>query len=258
MGTHSTVEQVEGRLKGGPKGLANWSGLSLVALGVGVLVLNGFKGSLENWWALFILLPAFALFYGGRAINRRADGRLSFLARFNFAIGTLVLVVAVMFLINLDWSVWWPLMLMTPGFSMLIASGKNGQNPTVAAWIGYVRWLATTIIGLGFVFLANELGVINLESLGQFRWWSLFVALPAMGALWQAVRLSGRLGRISASAVTLLLLGLVNGATAVMELFGLSWEMWHGSWATVNGITAVLLIGIGVVLLGNGLRRQSE
>ncbi len=257
METHSTVAQVEDAPKGGPKGLANWSGLSLVALGVGLLVLNGFKGSLENWWALFILLPAFALFYGGRAINRRTNGRLPFLARFNFAIGTLVLVVAGMFLINLDWSVWWPLMLMTPGFSMLIASGKNGQNPTAAAWIGYVRWLAATMIGLGFVFLANELGVINLDVLGQFRWWSLFVALPAIGALWQSVQLIGRLGSISASAVTLFLIGLVSGATAVMELFGLSWDMWHGSWATVNGITAVIFIGIGVLLVGNGLRRQS-
>ena len=257
METHSAMEQVENAPKGEPKGLSNWSGLSLVVLGVGLFVLNSFKGSLENWWALFILLPAIGLFYGGREISRRADGRLPFLARFNFAIGTIVLVVAMMFLLNLSWSVWWPLMLMTPGLSMFIVSGKGSQNPMAVAWIGYVRTVATTIIGLGIVFLANGLGVIELDALGDFRWWSLFVAVPAMGALWQAVRLIGRLGIVSPSAVSLLLIGLVSGATAVMELFGLSWEMWHGSWVWLADGTAVIFVGLGVFFLANGLRRQN-
>jgi hypothetical protein len=253
MQTHSTVERTEGKSKKN----SNWSGSFLVGLGVILFVLNGLRISMENWWALFILLPAFALFYGGHVIRRKGNGRLPFLARFNFALGLIIAVVAVMFLINLDWSLWWPLMLVTPGLSMLIAGGQGSENPTAAAWIGYLRWVATTIIGLGVVFLVHMLGWINLDAFGQFHWWGIFVAMPAIGALLQAVRLVGRLGTISLSAITLLFLALVSGGAAVMELLGLSWEMLNGSWSSLYGISAVLFIGAGVLLLGNGLRSQS-
>jgi hypothetical protein len=255
MQTQSTVpgEGTEGK----SKKISYWSGSFLVALGVILFVLNGLMVLIENWWALFILLPAFVLFYWGYAVGQNTNGRLPFLARFNFATGLIILVVALMFLINLDWSVWWPLMLMTPGLALIIAGGKGSDNPTAAAWIGYLRWVAATIIGLGFVFFAHTLGIIDLEAFGQFRWWGIFIAIPAIGALWQAVRLIGRSGTINPSGITLLFMALVTGATAVMELLGLSWEMWNDSWSSLYGITAVIFIGTGVLLLGNGLRRQS-
>jgi hypothetical protein len=43
-----------------------------------------------------------------------------------------------------------------------------------------------------------------------------------------------------------------------MELLGLSWEMWPGSWTSLYEITAVFFIGMGVLLLANGLRRQNQ
>jgi hypothetical protein len=67
MQTHSTVERTEGKSKKN----SNWSGSFLVGLGVILFVLNGLRISMENWWALFILLPAFALFYGGHVIRRK-------------------------------------------------------------------------------------------------------------------------------------------------------------------------------------------
>jgi hypothetical protein len=255
MQTHSTVEG-EGT-EGKSKKISYWSGSFLVALGVILFVLNGLMVSVENWWAWFILAPAFVLFYWGRVVGQQANGRLPFLARFNFATGLIILVVAVMFLINLDWSVWWPMMLITPGLALIIAGGKGSDNPTAAAWIGYLRWVAGAVIGLGVVFLAHTLEMIDLESFGQFHWWGIFIALPAIGALWQAVRLIGRSGTISSSGIILLFIALVSGGTAVMELLGLSWEIWIDSWSSLYGITAVIFIGAGILLLGNGLRRQS-
>jgi len=254
MQTDSVIERTENKTRGTSK----WGGLVLVALGALLFTLNVVEVSLENWWALFILMPALALFGWGRKIGRGVNGRLPFLARLNFAIGLIILVVAVMFLINLDWSVWWPLMLISPGLALLIAIGRGSENPAAAAWSGYLRWVAVTLIGLGVVFLAQAWGVIDLDTLGQFRWWGVFIAIPTLGALLQAVRLSGRLGHISVNAIILLFIAFVTGGAAVMELLGLSWEMWPVSWTSLYEITAVFFIGMGVLLLANGLRRQNQ
>jgi hypothetical protein len=163
-----------------------------------------------------------------------------------------------MFLLNMDWSLWWPLMLITPGASILLAIGKGSEHPIGAAWLGYLRSVASTMIGLGFVFLADSLTPFNLEMFGSFHWWSLFIAIPAVAALAQAGRLFGRLQTIDINVVQLTILGLVGGGTAVMELFGLSWEMWNGSWERIPAIAPVGFIIIGLIILINGLRRSPE
>jgi hypothetical protein len=253
MQTHTTIEGIEGE----QVGFSRWGGVSLMVLGGILFVMNVLSVSLENWWALFILLPALILFNLGWRVRRAENGRFPFLARFNFAVGLIIFVVAVMFLINLNWLLWWPLMLIVPGFALIIASGKGSENPTAAAWIGYLRSTAITIIGLGMTFLAHTLGAINLDTVELFQWWGVFIAVPALGALWQAVRLYGRLGHLSPSVVTLLIIALWSSVTAVMELLGFSWEIWHGSWSVTYQITAVSLIISGIVLVRNGLHSQS-
>ncbi len=263
MRNQSMVEQVEGK----QTAVSRWSGLFLVMLGGVVLGLTLLKGSLENWWALFILLPALVLFGSGWVIprgengrfGRLSAGRFSLISRLFFATGFVVLVVAGMFLVNLDWSVWWPLMIVAPGVALTIAAGKSSPNPTSAAWIGFVRWLSATMIALGGVFLAHTLGWIDLNTFEQFQWWGVFIAFPAMGALLQAVRLNGRLGTMSLSVIALLGIAFFGGATAVIELLGISWTSFYGITATSTRLSAgVFFIGSGVVLLVNGLRSTSE
>jgi len=254
MQTDSVIERTEKKTRGTSK----WGGLVLVALGALLFTLNVVEVSLENWWALFILMPALALIGWGRRIGRGVNGRLPFLARLTYATGLIILVVAVMFLVNFDWSVWWPMMLITPGLAMLMAIGKGSSDPSAAAWIGYLRSVAMSTIGLGAVFLTNALGVIDLDMLGQLRWWGIFIAIPALGAVLQAVRLSGRLGHISFSAIALLVIAFFSGGTAVMELLGLSWDTSHGFWTVAYQGTAVFFIGLGGLLLVNGLRRQNQ
>ena len=246
MESHSTIETVAGK----QTGISRWGGLFLVFVGGAIFLSKVLGIQLENWWALFILVPALTMFGIGWAIPRPDNGRFHLISRLFFATGLVVLVVAGMFLMNLDWSVWWPLMIVTPGVSLIIASGRS-ENPTVAAWIGYFRWISVSMIGLGGVFLADTLGMVDLVTFGEFHWWGVFIAFTAMGALLQAVRLYGPLGYPGLHVVTLLLFAFFTGVTAVIELSGISW-------ASFFGITAVFLIGSGLILIWRGLRSTSE
>lgn len=255
MQNQSMMEKASGK----KTAVSQWGGLSLIVLGGVVFLLSVLNISFENWWALFILLPALAMFGGGLAFPRKENGhfdhaqyqRFSFASRLFFGLGLVPLVVAGMFLLNLDWSVWWPLMIVTPGLSLLIATGRNSENPIANAWIGFFRWVSATMLGLGGVFLAYTFGFTDLEGFGQLQWWGVFIAFPAIGALLNGVRLSGRVGLMNGSVLTLLFIALMMGITAVIELLGISWTHYFG-------ITAVFFIGCGIILLWNGLRSTSE
>jgi len=247
MQNNSTV----GRSNGKQVGISRWSGFSLVLLGGGLLAVNLLTVQLENWWALFILMPALALFGFGSLMPRNANGRFSLISRFLFASGLIVFVVAMMFLLNMDWGIYWPLMITSPGVGLIIVGGKSDTTPTTAAWIGYLRWVAASLIGLGITFLSHTLGIINLDSFGELHWWAVFAAIPAIGALLQAIWLYGRLSHISLSVVGLISIAFFSGGSAVFEWLAIPWSSFYG-------ITAVFFIGSGLMLLLNGLRRTSE
>lgn len=247
MQNQSTIEQVDGK----KLGVTQWGGLSLVLLGGLLFLLSVLNVSLENWWALFILMPALAMFGGGWVLPRNENGRFSIASRFFFALSLVILVVAGMFLLNMDWSIWWPLMIITPGLSLLLVVGRNSDNPIASAWIGFFRWVSATMLGLGGVFLAYTFGFTDLDGFGQLQWWGVFIAFPAIGALLNGVRLSGRVGLLNGNVLSLLFIALIMGITAVVELLDISWTHYFG-------ITAVFFIGSGVILVWNGLRSTSE
>jgi hypothetical protein len=99
-------------------------GLVLIALGGLFLVQNMTGFELNNWWALFILLPAFGAF--GRAIERyRAMGRFSSQVRGPLLGGIVLVVVALVFLFNLQFENLWPILLILGGVLLLV----NGMLP---------------------------------------------------------------------------------------------------------------------------------
>lgn len=115
-----------------------WSraGMGLVVIVVGVVfLLQNFGISLpfmqlHNWWALFILVgavPSLAYAFQRYKSTGRADARvlhslLSALA---------VIMVAVFFLLELSWELWWPLFVVYGGLWMLVKSG--GDRPDAGA-----------------------------------------------------------------------------------------------------------------------------
>jgi len=98
-------------------------GVILIVLGVGFLLQAYGRIAFNNWWALFILIPAFGSF---AAAWRRyqAAGRVT-AGVFGSVIGGLVFsAVALAFLFNLNlglnWNLLWPLLLILGGLALLL------------------------------------------------------------------------------------------------------------------------------------------
>jgi hypothetical protein len=95
-------------------------GLVLIAIGA-IFLLNNFTDfHLDNWWALFILIPAFGAL-GNFLRARRKDGRMSHEARGSL-IGSLILFfIAAVFLFGWSWGAVWPVFLIIAGIGALLS-----------------------------------------------------------------------------------------------------------------------------------------
>jgi len=94
-------------------------GLILIGLGLVFFVSNVTGFYFQNWWALFILVPGIASF--ANAWNAyREDGRWSKRARGGLVGGSIISLVAFIFLFNLDWGKIWPVFLILIGVNVLL------------------------------------------------------------------------------------------------------------------------------------------
>ncbi len=95
-------------------------GVALILLGVIFLFDNAFGVELiDNWWALFILIPAVANLNRAWQRYRRA-GRWTSSARSALTGGLLIGAVALIFLFDLSWSLFWPVLLIILGAGILL------------------------------------------------------------------------------------------------------------------------------------------
>jgi hypothetical protein len=95
------------------------AGVVIIGVGLIFLVSNVTGYHLNNWWALFILIPAIASFVNAWNAYRE-DGRWSKRARGGLFGGLIIGLVAVIFLFNLDWGNVWPLFLILGGLAVLL------------------------------------------------------------------------------------------------------------------------------------------
>ncbi len=97
-------------------------GVILVILGLVFLVQSFTTGfTLQNWWALFILIPALGSL--GSAWNiYRSQGRFSQAVRGPLVGGLILLLVTAIFVFNLDWGKVWPAFLIIAGAGMLFSA----------------------------------------------------------------------------------------------------------------------------------------
>lgn len=104
------------------RGGALIAGLLLVVLGAVFLLQNSinFAISLKNWGALFILLPAVAAFDRGFRFYRKAGNQLTAQSRAAIFVGITLIVVMFVILMNLNWAVWGPLLIILVGAGLLI------------------------------------------------------------------------------------------------------------------------------------------
>ena len=100
---------------------ASWIlGGILIVLGVLFLLQNQGVMILQNWWALFILIPAFGSLAAAWRIYHNAGGRLTAGALGSLVLGFALLAVTAMFLFNLNWTILGPVLLILAGIGLLI------------------------------------------------------------------------------------------------------------------------------------------
>jgi hypothetical protein len=94
-------------------------GAILIAVGVFLMLQTLTSFSLENWWALLILIPAAGSFANGWRIYQSGK-RLSAPARASLIGGIVLTMVAAIFLFDLNWTVLGPILLILAGLGLLI------------------------------------------------------------------------------------------------------------------------------------------
>ena len=100
-------------------------GFVLIALGIVFLLQQTGRFALENWWAVFILIPALGSFAQAWR-NYQEAGRFTTRARSNVIGGVVLILVAITFLLNLSWTWVGPILLVLLGVSLLL-SGLLGR-----------------------------------------------------------------------------------------------------------------------------------
>jgi hypothetical protein len=101
-------------------GSGGWiGGIMLISLGILFLLQNLGWFYLENWWALFILIPAFGAFGTAWTLYRSSGNRFPVAARGSLISGTLLTLLALTFLLGLDFAVIWPFFLILGGLAIL-------------------------------------------------------------------------------------------------------------------------------------------
>jgi hypothetical protein len=95
------------------------AGAGLILLGVTFMLQTMGALQLNNWWALFMLLPAmgsFATAYG----SYHSQGRLTATSRGALISGLVLTAITAFFLFDLAWGQLWPLLLILAGIGALI------------------------------------------------------------------------------------------------------------------------------------------
>ena len=95
-------------------------GAILIALGMVFLAQNLGLATLDNWWALFILIPAVGSLGTAWNIYQHNDGQLTPAARGSLITGLVLVAIAAAFLFNLNLGLLWPLLLILAGLAALL------------------------------------------------------------------------------------------------------------------------------------------
>ena len=106
-----------------------WMGGAMLIL-IGLIFLVGEFTSfhLQNWWALFILIPAFGSFASAWAAYQKQQ-RLTSVVRGPLIGGIILTCVALIFLFQLDLGRYWPVFLIVAGVAVLLgALIKDKEN----------------------------------------------------------------------------------------------------------------------------------
>jgi len=114
-------QQREQRLADPSRGDAWIIGIILIVLG-GLFLMRtmGTDIPLTNWWALFILIPAFGALSAAWRMYRQADNRLTTAARSSLLVGLVLSLITFMFLFEISWTYVGPILIIVVGVAIIL------------------------------------------------------------------------------------------------------------------------------------------
>ena len=220
-----------------------WFGIILIILGIVFFFQQ--TGNLTqhfNWWALFILIPAISSLTG-MYYAIQSSGSFNQAARSALGTSVVIFVVAFMFLFDLSWAIYWPLIVIAGGFSILIGSipGERVKDRQyVKRFMRMGIWIGAGAILVGGAFLLKNLHIYDVSLLLGNRWYAWLILLPGIGNLINAYLLYREKGNKVSIAVRVLLgFGLIIIILAVLMLIGLAW----------NILGPLMVIGAGMAFI---------
>lgn len=75
---------------------------------------------LTNWWALFILIPAFGALSAAWRMYREADNQLTIAARSSLLVGLVLTFITFMFLFEISWTYVGPILIIIVGAAIIL------------------------------------------------------------------------------------------------------------------------------------------
>lgn len=213
-------------------------GLVLIVAGLIIFAQQtGLIGEQFNWWALFILIPAFGSFAGAFSAWQNS-GKFNAAVRSGIGGGLVILAVALLLLFGLDWSVYWPVMVIAFGFSIFLNGFETGSTAGV---FSVSLWIGLGVMALGLGFLGDNLNWFDPQSFfGPYRWWAVAILIPGIGGLINSMFVSIRARKFNSTAFGLLMFGLLVTATGAVALFGVSWNLLGPILLIIAGLSVML------------------
>jgi hypothetical protein len=227
-------------------------GLALIAVGVVVIMQQmGFIGAGFRWWAIFILVPGFISLSGALSmfIRRR---RVSGAVRSMLGSGLIITTVGFLFLLNLPWGVYWPLMLVMFGFSIFLNAftDRHAHKSVVSRWFDqFGWWVGLAVMGLGAAFQLQNLDLFSVRDwmgVGS-GWWGAFLMLPAAGGLIHALIIILGTKRFPFPAILLAVAGIASLTVGLVALLEQNWNL----------ITPIIIVGAGLAIILGELLSQA-
>ncbi len=222
----------------------------LIVAGLIFLIQNFNIGVHLNWWAIFIFIPVAASF--GSALNGlRQSGRFDQNVAGNLGSVVMVGTIATMLLLGLDWSLWWPLVIIAGGASIFINGIQSlfgDKNLQLSSLLNWSLWIGISgiLLGVGFLALYLPIPAIQVLLVG-YRWWAFPILIAGIGALISAlVVLVRNEGKMGWAAWGLVAAGIVTLAVGALAYYNIDW----------NFLFPVILIAFGIIVLTGVLRKK--